>query len=51
MDYRTAGPWDALRLFEAPANGLQRLDTAVREWVGLVGYRLTGRSDALFPGP
>jgi uncharacterized SAM-binding protein YcdF (DUF218 family) len=51
VDYRTAGRWDALRPFEAPADGLKRLDTAVREWIGLVGYRATGRSDALFPGP
>ena len=27
------------------------IDTAVREWIGLVSYRVTGRSDALFPGP
>ena len=27
------------------------LDTATREWIGLVSYRVTGRSDALFPGP
>jgi uncharacterized SAM-binding protein YcdF (DUF218 family) len=51
VDYRTAGPWDALRPFEAPSDGLRRLDTTVREWIGLVSYRITGRSDALFPGP
>jgi uncharacterized SAM-binding protein YcdF (DUF218 family) len=51
VDYRTAGPWDLLRPFEAPSDGLKRLDTAVREWIGLVSYRATGRSDALFPGP
>jgi len=51
VDYRTAGLWDALRPFEAPADGLKRLDTAVREWIGLVIYRITGRSDAVFPGP
>jgi uncharacterized SAM-binding protein YcdF (DUF218 family) len=27
------------------------LDTAVHEWVGLVAYRLTGKSDDLFPAP
>ena len=27
------------------------LDAAVHEWVGLVSYRLLGRTDALFPGP
>ena len=51
VDYRTAGPWDALRPFDAPADGLKRLDTAMREWIGLVSYRASGRTDALFPGP
>ena len=51
VDYRTAGLWDVLRPFEAPADGLKRLDTATHEWIGLVVYRLTGRSDAVFPGP
>jgi uncharacterized SAM-binding protein YcdF (DUF218 family) len=51
VDYRTAGPWDAVRLFDAPADGLKRLDTAMHEWIGLVSYRVTGRSDALFPAP
>ncbi|CAL77987.1 conserved hypothetical protein [Bradyrhizobium sp. ORS 278] len=31
--------------------GLRRADIAVREWVGLVAYRLRGRTDDLFPGP
>ena len=30
---------------------LQDLDWAVREWVGLLAYRLFGRTDALFPEP
>jgi uncharacterized SAM-binding protein YcdF (DUF218 family) len=51
VDYRTANAWDALHLFDAPSDGLKRLDTAMREWIGLVSYRVTGRSDALFPGP
>jgi hypothetical protein len=32
-------------------SGLQRADTAMREWIGLLVYWLTGRSAALFPGP
>jgi uncharacterized SAM-binding protein YcdF (DUF218 family) len=51
VDYRTAGWWDALRLMESPAEGLRRLDLAVHEWLGLVAYRLTSRSDELFPAP
>jgi len=33
------------------AEGLALLDGAAREWIGLIAYRLTGRTDALFPGP
>jgi uncharacterized SAM-binding protein YcdF (DUF218 family) len=51
VDYRTASLWDALRPFEAPADGLKRFDTALREWIGLAVYRAIGRSSALFPGP
>lgn len=31
--------------------GLSRLRTALKEWLGLVVYRLLGRCDSLFPGP
>jgi uncharacterized SAM-binding protein YcdF (DUF218 family) len=27
------------------------LDTAAKEWISLIGYRLMGKTDALFPGP
>jgi uncharacterized SAM-binding protein YcdF (DUF218 family) len=30
---------------------LAYLDLAVKEWIGLVAYRLMGRTDTLFPGP
>jgi uncharacterized SAM-binding protein YcdF (DUF218 family) len=30
---------------------LTNLDIAEHEWIGLVAYRLLGRTDALFPGP
>jgi uncharacterized SAM-binding protein YcdF (DUF218 family) len=33
------------------ANHLAQLDGAVHEWLGLLVYRLTGRTDALFPAP
>jgi hypothetical protein len=51
VDYRTAGAWDAVRLFDAPSDGLRRLEAALHEWIGLLAYRLLGRTDALFPGP
>jgi uncharacterized SAM-binding protein YcdF (DUF218 family) len=51
VDYRTADSDDALRLFDAPSEGLKRLEMAVHEWIGLITYRLMGRSDELFPRP
>ena len=51
VDYRTAGPEDAWRLFSAPSEGLRRLEAVVHEWIGLAVYRVLGRSDALLPGP
>ena len=50
----------AFRTVEKPASvswdiytsrTLRAVELATREWVGLVAYRLTGRIDALFPGP
>ncbi|PPD28691.1 MAG: hypothetical protein CTY20_09150 [Hyphomicrobium sp.] len=51
VDYRTRGPEDLLRPFERIPAGLERTDVAAREWIGLVAYWLTGRTDTLFPGP
>ena len=51
VDYRTAGRADAWMPFTTPINGLKRLDLVVKEWVGLVVNKLTGRSDDLLPGP
>jgi hypothetical protein len=42
---------DMMRPFAVASDGLQRSDTAVHEWVGLVVYWLTKRSSGLFPGP
>jgi uncharacterized SAM-binding protein YcdF (DUF218 family) len=51
VDWRTRGPKDVLRPFPTLGDGLRRTDTAVREWVGLAAYWLTGRSSELFPAP
>jgi len=51
VDWRTRGLEDALRPFATAGDGLRRVDTAVREWVGLAAYWITGRSSELFPGP
>jgi uncharacterized SAM-binding protein YcdF (DUF218 family) len=51
VDFRTRG-WDDVMLpFGTVGDGLRRVDTAIREWVGLAAYRITGWSSALFPGP
>src|SRR2546421_7323761 len=51
VDYRTRRAIDLLRPFSTLGDGLRRTDTAAREWVGLVVYRVTGRTNELFPGP
>ena len=51
VDWRTRGYVDFARPFESVADGLKRSDTAMREWIGLVAYWITGRTSALFPGP
>jgi uncharacterized SAM-binding protein YcdF (DUF218 family) len=51
VDWRTRGLRDLGSPFETAAGGLARTDVAVREWMGLVVYWLTGRSSQLFPGP
>ena len=51
VDWRTRGPNDLVRPFAAVSEGLRRTDTAMHEWIGLLAYRLSGKTDALFPGP
>jgi uncharacterized SAM-binding protein YcdF (DUF218 family) len=51
VDYRTRGLEDLARPFPSLGEGLRRGDTAMREWIGLLMYRLAGRTSELFPGP
>jgi hypothetical protein len=37
--------------FPSLGDGLRRTDTAVREWIGLLAYRITGKTAELFPAP
>ena len=39
-----------LRIDFSFADNLSMLGTAVREWVGLIAYRVTGRTDQFLPG-
>jgi uncharacterized SAM-binding protein YcdF (DUF218 family) len=37
--------------FTPGSEALSDLDTAAKEWIGLIAYRLMGKTDALFPRP
>ena len=47
VDFRTA----AMGFPRSLATGLRDFDLAIHEWVGLLSYRLTGRTRELFPAP
>jgi uncharacterized SAM-binding protein YcdF (DUF218 family) len=51
VDWRTRGWIDASETFDTASAGLARADIALHEWVGLVIYRLAGRTSELLPGP
>ena len=51
VDYRSTGTWRDLLPTVEIGSGLTRLDVAVREWIGLVAYGLSGRTADLFPAP
>ena len=49
VDYRTGDDGPVLQT--EVSLRLSELDDAAREWLGLLFYRLMGRTDALFPAP
>jgi uncharacterized SAM-binding protein YcdF (DUF218 family) len=50
VDWR-ASPSKALSFSSIAMNGLERTEVAMREWIGLAAYRLTGKIDDFLPGP
>ncbi len=50
VDFRSNGWSDLRRPFSSVSAGLRTTDTAFREWLGLIAYRLTGKTSALLPG-
>lgn len=50
VDYKTGRSF-GFDLSLNPAGRLMSLNAAAHEWLGLIFYRLTGKTDALFPGP
>jgi uncharacterized SAM-binding protein YcdF (DUF218 family) len=51
VDWQLAGEKDLTHFPAQSEEGLQHTNLAVREWLGLIAYRLAGRTDELFPGP
>ena len=51
VEFRTGGPSHPFALFATGSAALSQFDMAAKEWIGLIAYRLMGKTDALFPGP
>ena len=51
VDYRTTGTWRDLLPHADAVAGLRQCDVAIREWIGLLAYWLSGRMAEPFPGP
>lgn len=51
VDWKLGKGGDLFTLNSIAGDGLGLVDPAVREWMGLIVYRLTGKTDALLPGP
>ena len=51
VDWRVGGRDDLMVFSNVAIEGLGRTDLAVREWMGLIAYRVAGKIDELLPGP
>ena len=49
VDWRTSGWSDVYKAQTDWMTGLDLTDTAAHEWLGLIAYRLTGKTDELLP--
>jgi uncharacterized SAM-binding protein YcdF (DUF218 family) len=50
VDWRTSRE-NLLMPFNLAGEGLERTDLAIREWMGLAAYRISGKTSELLPGP
>lgn len=51
VDWRMSGRDGLFSFTNVGTDGLGRTEVAVREWIGLLAYRLGGRTGELLPGP
>ena len=51
VDWRVGGRSDLLAFSIYSIEGLGRVEVAIREWMGLAAYRISGKTGELFPGP
>ena len=51
VDWKVGTKEDLFKYFVVANDGLQLVDTGVREWLGLIAYRVSGATDALLPAP
>ena len=51
VDWRVGGRDDLMVFSNVAIEGLGRTDLAVREWIGLIAYRVAGKIDEFLPGP
>jgi uncharacterized SAM-binding protein YcdF (DUF218 family) len=51
VDWRVGGRADILTFSSLSSEGLDRVDTGIREWMGLAAYWISGKTRELFPGP
>jgi uncharacterized SAM-binding protein YcdF (DUF218 family) len=51
VDWRVGGRDDLLSFHKFAIDGLSNVEVSFREWMGLVAYRISGKTSELFPGP